>query len=267
MLKKLPYTLMVVLAFVTQALAQKFDVQKLHYNINAGFNVSWFTDDVGIFNKSYPGYAGSNYSQFDQYVRISALVNVSVDYPISPSFDLSAGLAYSGRGGSYKNQVKGITIHDPGDNNKEVTDDNKYNYKIDYMELPLLLQYNLRNSVGNKVFMLYGGVAPAVRVGSAARYVYYPEDVTDTNIGDTKVKQYGLNNANVFNLHSIFGIQLGSNRDKNDFFVDLHFEYSTLPVFNNSSPYYNTQVWTGSLGFGFRGSFFGGDGSNFHHKY
>ncbi|MEO6520215.1 MAG: porin family protein [Mucilaginibacter sp.] len=253
MLQKLSFTLLAGFAFATHVLAQKFDVQKLHYNINAGFNISWFTNDVGVFNKSYPGYAGSSYSQFDHYFRGSALVNVSLDYPVSPKFGVAAGLAYSGRGGGYKTEVKGITIRD--NDNNDVSANNNYNLKIDYMELPLLLQYNLRNPSSDKAFILYGGIAPAVRVGSAARYVYYPEDVTVTTVDETKVKQYGLNNANVFNLHPILGMQFGPNRDKNDFFIDLRFEYSLLPVFNNSSPYYNTQMWTGSFGFGWRGLF------------
>jgi hypothetical protein len=252
MKKTLLITTLIVLT-LTFANAQSFNFANVHFGLKTGVNLSSFTDDVYNFDPNSPGYKNSNYSYFERYFRIVPLAGITADYYLNKSFALSAELIYNGRGAAYR-EPNGdvVTFNTQG---QTQTAYNLYRFQLDYVELPLIAQFDVNSSEHGSSFILYGGIAPGVLVNKGVNYTYY---VTDNNSpsANTASKQNDLLNVKGFELSPIAGLRLGGNHQlKNEFFADLRGEYTLLPVFNmDKENGYNlkTNMWTVGLAIGYR---------------
>ena len=250
--KKILIAVLLVSVSFFSARAQKFDINKVRISIKGGLNVSSFTDDVSVFDPASPGYKNSFYSYFEKYSRITGTIGIAADYPINNRFTLSAGLEYNGRGSAYRVQNGGVVVYSNGSTE---SDYNYYRFQLDYVELPLLAQYNVADPHGSSSVILYGGISPAVNVKAGTSYTYATSGSTPVT-GGTASNNGSLPDVSSFMLSPVAGIMLGGNRNKPyQFFGDIRFEYSLLPVFNKSSDNgenLQTSMITGGLSLGVR---------------
>ncbi len=252
MVKKLLIIALTFFIFNLKTHAQKFNFTKVHLSLKAGLNLSSFTDNVGQFDKKSPNFNNSPFAYYENYFRITGLVGIKADYSVGKSFSVAAELLYNGRGAAYRGKNDNVVLID---NNGAQTAYDYFKFQIDYIELPLLAQYSFTKPRANASFLIYGGIAPAITVNTGTKYFYYSNS-DGTPVANQSSKSGPLENVNGFNLSPVLGFQFGGKRTlPAQFFADLRFEYSLLPVFNTSSiDGYNfqTNLWTSGFGIGIR---------------
>ncbi|MBW4891546.1 PorT family protein [Mucilaginibacter sp. HMF5004] len=246
--RALPLVLLALLP-VVNAIAQKQIIKKIHLSVKGGVNLSSFTNDVAPFDP-YSKLTSSSrfFENYTKYFRVSIIAGVTADYPISKSFSIATELLYNARGAAYR---VGYGTFSSGSSSSVEGEYNYYRYKIDYIALPLLVQYNLMGPKSRFSYLVYGGIAPALAIKTGVTQLYHNKD------GSVGSADYNLDNVRKLNLSPVAGLQFGGNRQKRMRpFCDLRFEYTALPVFDKESIFngYNlsTRMWTGSISAGIR---------------
>ncbi|MBW4891543.1 PorT family protein [Mucilaginibacter sp. HMF5004] len=231
--------------------AQYIDQPRVRIGLKAGLNLSGFTRDVGVFDQHSATYDNSPYVGAQNFIRLTCLFGITVDYPINNKLSFATELLYNGRGGAY--QIENPNVYDTDEYGNAITAYDRYNFQIDYVEAPLLLQYKISVGQDNSTYFLYGGIAPAILVKSRTNYNYYTGDAADAS---STTKKGILYNVNGFNISPIAGLKIAWNHDAPRMpFLDIRMEYATLPVFNRTeSNGYNlrTGMWTLAIGGGLR---------------
>ncbi len=247
--------LLLILLFIcgVNAVAQDTDAPRVRFGIKAGLNVSGFTRDVGVFDQHSAGYVGSPYEGAENFARLTCLFGVTADYPMNDRLSFSAEFLYNGRGGAY--QIANANVYDTDENGNPTTAYDRYNFQIDYVELPLLLQYRLSIGNDNEAYLLYGGIAPALLVKSRTNYNYYT-GTGNTSDAASSTESGVLYHVNNWNISPIAGLKINWNHDEARMpFVDFRLEYASLPVFNrpeNNGYNLRTGMWTLAIGAGLR---------------
>ena len=166
---------------------------------------------------------------------------------------VSAGaeILYSARGMSYRQKNNSVLII--GGNGAEQAF-NYFVYKIDYVELPLTINYNVLSPSSNNWLTGYVGLAPALAVSKNVTMNY-----AQPNAGPwqgQKDESASLSDVNSFNANALAGIQYGAVPAYLGFYMDLRASYTLLPVFSRdkdaSGDNMNTKMCTLSLGVGIK---------------
>src|SRR5687768_11025852 len=88
-----------VLLFLTEANAQKFNSSSIKFGVVAGVNGSTFTKSVERF-ASRTG--NPEYGEHKDFYRFSGLIGLTAEYPLSRNFMPSMELIYQASGMSYR---------------------------------------------------------------------------------------------------------------------------------------------------------------------
>src|SRR5690349_16362791 len=114
-------------------------VRKIHYIIDLGVNISLFNQ------KNAPFMMPDAVTEYKRTVRTSWEFGGSLDYPMSKLVHLSVGVRYSGRGGSYKTKNPAYVCQYSNGKNEDAY--NYLNYRLDYVELPVLLKFKAAHKI------------------------------------------------------------------------------------------------------------------------
>ncbi|QES87297.1 porin family protein [Rhizosphaericola mali] len=219
----------VIIGSIRQANAQLITIyaEKFHWGLKGGFNFSRFSNNVFPFdnqNKSDQYYAG-----FSQYARMTFVPGVTAEYQWTNHFGIGVELNYNGRGSVYRSYIDGSDyIDDYGTRHKGY---NYFKYRINNLELPLLLQWKPTNfNPGKLGIVLYGGAAPYWNV--RAKYAETTDKTSDVYSAFSSLPNNNLSDVRKFNISTVGGIKLlTSEQEHNNFYIDFRFQYDMKPTF------------------------------------
>lgn len=212
--------------------------------VKAGVSGSVFTKDVEPFDPHIFGY----YDTFENFVRLAGYGGVTLDYDISPRFSLGAEVLYNARGMSYREENYDVVII--GDEGEEQAY-NYFNFNVDYIELPIIVNFNVLSLDSKTWLKVYGGIARAAAVHKKTKLKY--PDVKGYDAPDNVKTQ--LQHVRTFNTSVIGGLKVGGKKGKSIIpFGDLRGSYMLSPVFNRSKAAnggnLDTRMFSLSLGLG-----------------
>jgi|GEM_PF-4506654 len=225
---------------------------RFHWGLKAGMSFSGFSNNVFPFDAQ--NVSDNYYSGFKKYVRIALVPGLTADYHLSSRFTLGLEANYNSRGATYRQHIEGSDFEsEDGSVNKGHY---YYKYRVNNLETPVTLQYRATNNLyGQAGLLLYVGVAPGWNV----RAKYSESDLNDPNLdvySTSTGQNYPLDNVRKFNYSLLGGLKLLTKEmPKNNFYIDLRFQYDCLPTFNIDyleKGFHNmgTYNWTGGLYFG-----------------
>ena len=215
--------------------------------LKAGISGSLFTRNVAPFDGGYV----RQLPDYRRFFRPSGFGGLTADFQVSPRFMIGTELLFNSRGMVYREKNDAVVIID--DEGYEQQAYNRYNYNIDYFELPLTLNYNLRAS--NTWLVIYGGIAPAMATNYKTK-LYYEESTRSDGRRAQNVRER-LDYVRKINNNAIAGVKVGDDTgDKVAAYADFRLSHTLRPVFNrstNASGYnLHTQMFTFSASVGFR---------------
>lgn len=215
---------------------------KIKVGVKAGFNMSLFTRNVALFDEPDPAY-----SNFRRSVRGSFTGGFTVDFKMAKGFSLGTELLFNSRGMSYQEENDRLIGQDEYGNDKTIY--NYYNYNIDYLELPVILNYNFKPESSRSVLIAYVGLAQSVLVNHKTK-LDYPRK--DREHSDVKAE---LNDVHNFNKSVLAGLQIGSKELMGlEPYIDFRGNYTLSPVFNRpvneEGQNLKTRMLTFTLAFG-----------------
>lgn len=212
--------------------------------VKAGITGSVFTSDVEPFDPRIPGY----HYTFENYLRIAGYGGVTLDYEVGPRLSVGAEVLYNARGMAYREENYDVVII--GDDGEEQA----YNYfifNVDYIELPVTVNFNVLPLDSRTWLKVYGGIARAAAVHKKTKLKY--PDVSGYDAPDDRKEQ--LQDVRTFNTSVIGGFKIGGKKGRSILpFGDLRGSYMLSPVFNRdkaaSGGNLNTRMVSLSLGLG-----------------
>ena len=216
----------------------------IRVGVKAGITGSVFTRDVEPFDPHIPGY----YDTFENYARLGGYGGLTLDYDIGPRLSVGAEVLYNARGMAYREENYDVVII--GDDGEEQAY-NYFSFNVDYIELPVTLNFNVLPLDSRTWLKVYGGIARAVAVHKKTK-IKYP-DVAGYDAPDDVKEQ--LQYVRTFNTSVIGGFKVGGKKGKGILpFGDLRGSYMLSPVFNRdkaaSGGNLNTRIFSLSLGLG-----------------
>ena len=215
-----------------------------------------FAINASLFTRAVAPFDGDRAHQFDNYMtdyRGSGSGGVTARLDLKKGFSFEAEALYSSRGMAYRESNQRVIIVD--DEGNEEFAYNYYNYNIDYIEIPVMLNYKFQQ-VGKDTFLSgYLGVAPGTVVSRKTKIRYEEARNGDRSKGRYEISS--LNSVNPFNTSLIAGVQLeGKPVNKISLYGDIRCNYTLMPVFdrdiNPEGRNLNTRMFTASIGFGVR---------------
>ncbi|MFT4204122.1 MAG: porin family protein [Chitinophagaceae bacterium] len=228
--------------------------EHFHWGLKGGFSFSGFSNNVYPFDAQNTG--DSYYSGFKKYVRATVVPGITADYQLSARWTIGLEALYNGRGAVYRRYVEGSDFEsEDGTVNKGYY---YFKYRINNLELPVTLQYRVTsNDYGHAGLLLYVGASPNLNL----RAKYSESDPDNPNIDiyspSNTGKNYPLDHVRKVNYSVLGGLKLlTSEMPKNNFYVDLRFQYDGLSTFNvdyltNGLHNMGTYNWTGGLYLGY----------------
>ena len=204
------------------ASAQGSFAQPLIFGIKTGISGSFFTKDVNEFDPS------SDFKNpvFQRFFRPTGQFGVTVDYMLKERVSLGAEILYVGRGTGYRRKNNNVLIIG-GNGSQDAYD--YFRYKIDYIELPFTINYNVLDPSSDDWLTGYGGLAPAIAVSKGVSLTN-----AQPNAGPWKGQpnqSAELTGVRTFNASAVAGIQYGSVPAFLGYYVDIRATYALLPVF------------------------------------
>jgi hypothetical protein len=234
-------SLLFTFVFISLYSSAQYQQDKIKLGLKAGFNVSLFTRDIGQFVlREEP------WQNFNRSVRGSFTGGLTMDINMARGFSIGTEVLFSSRGMAYQEENDRIIKTD--EDGREVKVYNYYNYKVDYLELPVALKYNFKPEGSRTLLIAYAGIAQAVLISHKAKLSYPRKDDRDNQQSD-------LENVHRFNKNLIAGMQIG---EKEAFGMDAYFDlrgsYTLSQVFNkpedSDGNNLHTRMWTIALTFG-----------------
>jgi len=211
---------------------------QIQTGVKAGANFSWFTNAIDPFAPHSEYY--DDYRGFKKHFRIGIHGGFFAIFNNSGPFAFGAEILYSSRGAMHRIKNTNVTLIDNDGEWQSAFD--TYTYKLDYLEFPLLIQYN-SNTKLNTGFSFYAGVSPAIAVNKKRVYRYYDASGYVTSSDRLKQKKE-LQHLRNFNLFPLAGVKIGGRNG----FGDLRASYPFFPVFNRSKntdgSNLSTRMWT-----------------------
>jgi hypothetical protein len=216
----------------------------IRVGVKAGITGSVFTRDVEPFDPHIPGY----YDTFTNFVRVAGYGGVTLDYDIGPRLSIGAEVLYNARGMSYQEENDDVVII--GDDGEEQAY-NYFNFNVDYIELPVTVNFNVLPLDSKTWLKVYGGIARAAAVHKKTKLKY--PDVRGYDAPDDVKEQ--LQYVRTFNTSVIGGLKVGGKKGKSILpFGDLRGSYMLSPVFNRNKAAdggnLDTRMFSLSLGLG-----------------
>jgi hypothetical protein len=225
---------------------------KINMSMQVGINTSFFGNRIGPY-----GYGEA--SSYSNFVRFSPKIGLGVAYDINKFLSIQSELNYSAQGGSYRQENDDI-FYMGGDGSEQA-----YfykNYRVNYVEIPLLLTINVSN-LFNKEFpedklsvSVSSGAAISFNTASTLRYNGFEESGSSSGpLVDVDEKYdvievgYGKNNLSyIFNLGLNFLL-----RNRIPAFVNFRYQQTLFDVYSvEQLDSYNmkTKMGTACLSFG-----------------
>lgn len=223
--------------------------KRVKFGLKAGVNASVFTNEVAPFD----GQRSSKYTDFLSYYRPSGMGGVTAQLTLNKRFSLGAEVIFNSRGMAFREPNQRVIVVD--DEGNEEFAYNYYNYNIDYIEFPLMINYGFKPPAYKVMIMGYLGVAPGTVINRKTKLRY--ERATDGSRSSSRYEKSRLNSVNPFNTSLIGGVQVGEmNTDRATIFGDLRFSHTLLPVFERDRTLegdnLKTHMFTVSMAFGVR---------------
>ncbi|TDQ08209.1 porin family protein [Pedobacter metabolipauper] len=240
-------TLLVVLVmYGLCASAQESPEKRIRFGLKAGVNGSLFTKAVDPFDD----FDRRGLSYFRRFFRASGFGGVTLDAELSPRISIGAEGLFTSKGMAYREQNDAVIIIDSDGQEQQAY--NYYNFNVDYLELPLTINYNF-SQTSNLFLTTYAGFAPAINIAAKTK-LRYEGDVNGDGRKTRSVKDK-LDHVNHFNNSLIAGLKVGDSvADKPAIFLDFRTSYLLNPVFNRSRSdngnNLDTHMLSFSLGFG-----------------
>ena len=219
----------------------------IRLGFKAGANFSLFTNKVSPFSEP----VADKYAYFRRDVRPSAMGGVTAEFMLTKGFSIGAEVLFSSRGMSHSEKNSYVVTYDTEGNKK--VGRNRYNYNIDYLEIPVTINYDFEKNSERTRLIGYVGLAPAMNTHAKTKLRY--ADNLDGDGYRTPNEDAKLNNVRLFNNNFIFGVQLGEKGSKKpNVFGDLRGSYTLRSVFNSSALTndLNTKMITGTIAVGIK---------------
>jgi hypothetical protein len=245
MIIDMKYTaLLLLLLFVGLQSRAQDESPRIIFGIKAGFGISYFSDDVVPFDQP-----NEKLGAFRRSERPALFPGITMDVELTSGFSFITELLYSPRGMEYSEKVPRVIIKERDGSEKSVY--NNFDYNINYLELPLIINYNFSKKTAKTFWQAYAGIAPGVLISSKTKLDYYRE--TDTQ-QDTKSK---LQDVRPFNHSFIAGIKSGDGLGTlYEGYIDLRASYTLSPVFKralgDTGGNLNTRMYTFTLSLGIK---------------
>ena len=128
---------------------------RFKFGAKAGINLSFLTHDIGPFSQP-----DETYSSFKRNPRPSANIGVTLNVQMPKKFNFGVELLFNTRGTTYIEENENVQEED--DEGVKRNARNYFNYNIDYLELPLTVNYNFKSELSNTYVTGYAGIAPAL---------------------------------------------------------------------------------------------------------
>ncbi|MDO6492899.1 MULTISPECIES: porin family protein [unclassified Cellulophaga] len=239
----------ILLSFLITSLSySQSDESKLSFGASLGANISFFNTAVSElgYNESL-GYSNS--------VRVSAKLDLSTFYRINDYLRLESGLTYVGKGTEYRRPNRSVIVIDQ---NGSDTGYDKTRFRLDYIEIPLKANINLKKLFKSKNFEqmpiyfnvgLSGGFNTKSDIRSNS---YIPSSSNGgfvVNVEENfEIREFDF--AKPFIVNSIVGFSyVFKEINKNKFTVDLEYSQSLQDVYEEKDieSSYNFKTKNGSI--------------------
>jgi len=239
--------LILVAALALSGLCAQAQEKSIKIGAKVGANFSLFTRSVAPFDRK----AGTRFEYFDRDARISGMAGITAEFMLTKGFSLGTEFLFSSRGMAYKEENNYVVIlNEDGEN----TASNRYTYSIDYLEIPVTINYNFKDPSSNIRLVGYVGLAPTMSIYNKTQLRYAKGVDGD---GYRAANENGtLSNVRLFNNNVLFGFQVGENSDKRlGGYLDLRGTRTLRPIFQgsnriNNNP--NTNILTFTVAVGIR---------------
>ncbi len=238
--RTLPFLLLI---FSLPAYAQNTK-PKLKIGFKAGFNISSFNKNIDVIDQPDP-----LYSSFKRSSRGSLSGGITLDHELSKRLILGAELLFNSRGMSYRAENSEIpVVIEQGQQKKSY---NYLNYNLDYLELPIIVNYNFLPEKSKSMLMGYIGIAPAILANHKRKLKYSHKEPGESN------QKQNLPYAKSAINNMIAGIKLLEKETFGcDSYIDVRGNFSLSPVFNrtlnDAGKNLGTRMSTFTLAFGIR---------------
>jgi hypothetical protein len=131
---------------------------------------------------------------------------------------------------------------------------NYFKYKLEYMELPLTVNYNVSPLAQDNWTSFYIGLAPAVAVSTTTKLVF---PTITAGPGNGRPDQSAeISGVRKFNTSLLGGLQVGGRPSLIGFYGDLRASYTLLPVFDEkvdgNNDNLDTKMLTFTIGLGLK---------------
>jgi len=208
-----------------------------------GFNISYFTRNVDLFDHPV-----DPYSSFKNSSRGSFTGGVTLDIEMVKSFTFGMEVLYSSRGMGYSQKNDRVIIETEDGQTKSAS--NRFQYHVDYLELPLTVNYNFKPASSKNMIIGYVGIAPALLIKNKTKLDYPKSDPDHEN------QKADLNHVNSFMKSFLAGIKLGESYPDTELYVDFRGNYTLSKVFNRSTNEFgenlDTRMFTFTFAFGIK---------------
>jgi hypothetical protein len=239
--------LIVVAAFALSGLCTQAQEKSVRFGAKVGANVSLFTQSVDPFYQKQ----GTRFEFFNRDARLSGMGGITAEFILPKGFSLGLELLFSSRGMAYTEENNYAYIaNDEGEN----TATNRFSYNIDYLEVPITINYNFKDPSSTLRLVGYAGIAPAMSIHGKTT-LRYAEGLDGDGFRAAN-ENNKLNNVRLYNNNILLGVQVGENSTKRlGGYLDLRGARTLQPVFqgrsrNSNSP--NTNMITFTLAIGIR---------------
>ncbi|SNQ42454.1 porin family protein [Cellulophaga lytica] len=245
----------ILLSFLITSLSySQSNKPKLSFGVGLGANISFFNTPVSElgYNESL-GYSNS--------ARVSAKLDLSTFYKINDYLRLESGLSYVGKGTEYRRPNSSVIIIDQNGSDSGY---DKTRFRLDYIEIPIKANINLKKLFKSKNFeqmpiYFNVGLSGGFNIMSDIRYnSYIPGSSSGgvlVNVEESfEVQEFDY--AKPFIINSMIGFSyVFKEINKNKFTVGLEYSQSLQNVYEEkdieSSYNYKTKNGSIALSFGF----------------
>lgn len=205
--------------------------EKITYGPRMGLNFSFFNQNLHYDN------------EWKNYGRISPFIGAFVRSKISRNFSIQTEILYTLKGGS--SRIASNSVFTQTNQGFEKAYYYK-NYRLNYIEIPLLLHCDITPAKSGTHYFIQAGIAPSFAITSSLRSNEYSMG-SGTGLGraEEKWKVERFHDARTFNTSLIAGMHFGPfGNTKAPFAFDIRYTKSLLDTYrkNDFYPFYNAKL-------------------------
>ena len=235
--------MMATLALFTLCLHAQEKTIKLGAKVGANFSL--FTQSVAPFDDKQ----GTRFEYFNRDARISGMGGLTAEFILTNGFSMGVEFLFSSRGMAYKEKNNYVVILDEEGRN---TASNRFTYNIDFLEVPVTINYNFRDESSSFRLVGYVGISPTMSISSKTKLRY--ADGIDGDGYRAANENAELDNVRLYNNNILAGVQIGENSSKKlGGYLDLRGTRTLRPIFqgrSNNSSNRNTNILTFTVAVG-----------------